>query len=251
MVIASLHRALGDSRESVQVQLPLQGLVLGLLEEQGHDLLHKRVNLVDLEGAAIHLPRSNVFQAFAFHVVEHIVKLVWEDGGTLVLFATIPVLILFLIRLLLRNCLLVRVQVAIEHALERVARSCRSFDHAALLQVVLGVGRTCYIRLEVAFEGVHHHTSAGSGGGGFAGLVDRIGFHRQGGRQPRWRQVDTFVIRNLLASNLLTLRSIVSGKVFVDVTSLIGAAGHACKAVQVELALERLVLRLVEVLWHD
>jgi hypothetical protein len=80
VVVGSIivHSFASDAMESIDVQLPLKGLVMGLFEVTWHNVHGKFARFVHSEGLAVRLPRDNVLLVTPHYVVEHFVKFVWK-----------------------------------------------------------------------------------------------------------------------------------------------------------------------------
>ena len=74
VVISVAVGTLGDSLEAVQVELPLEGWILGLLEVLRHDQVDEVLLVVHDEAAAVGLPRCDVLHPIRTVPLEHLVK---------------------------------------------------------------------------------------------------------------------------------------------------------------------------------
>ncbi len=68
----------GETAEPVHVKLPLEGLVLGLVEESGQHDPGKDRRLVNTKGPPTRVPRDYVLQLHGCGVLEHLVQFVRE-----------------------------------------------------------------------------------------------------------------------------------------------------------------------------
>lgn len=75
VVISIAVRSLGDALEAIQVQLPLEGWVLGLSKILWHDQVDKFLLLVNDKASTMWLPRGNVLQPIGGVALEHSVEL--------------------------------------------------------------------------------------------------------------------------------------------------------------------------------
>ena len=74
MVISTLIGACRKSLESIQIQLSLEGRVLGLMEEFRHDVLDEFFGFVYEEASTMRLPRNDVCLSIFFDDIKHFVK---------------------------------------------------------------------------------------------------------------------------------------------------------------------------------
>ena len=81
VVISIAIGTLGYSLEAVQVELPLEGRILGLLKVLRHDQVDKVLLVVHDEATAVGLPRCDVLHPICTVPLEHLVKLYGERLG--------------------------------------------------------------------------------------------------------------------------------------------------------------------------
>lgn len=60
-----------DPGELIQIELATKALELALIKVLGHDMFHKRIDIVDLEGSSTLNPRNNMAEAVFSSVLEH------------------------------------------------------------------------------------------------------------------------------------------------------------------------------------
>jgi hypothetical protein len=80
MVVTSLIRALGDSLETIEVQLSLKGRELALLHVGWHDMFDKLLWLMYDKASSVWLPRHNVTVTIMFDLAKYLVKLDGKGG---------------------------------------------------------------------------------------------------------------------------------------------------------------------------
>lgn len=82
MIVRALIRSLtGQSLESVQIQLPLEGCKLVLIEVRWHVVLYEFLRFLHHEASAMRHPAHDIFMAILFHFLKHLV----QRGGEWVL----------------------------------------------------------------------------------------------------------------------------------------------------------------------
>jgi hypothetical protein len=83
MVIGTTIRSAGDAVETVQVQLPLKGGILLLLEEPGKDESRKVFRFQNEEASAVWLPTNDVGEMWlvVFNGIQHLVEFLREGHG--------------------------------------------------------------------------------------------------------------------------------------------------------------------------
>ena len=64
-----------DAIKAIEMQLPLERLVFGLLEVTGHDVCHKAMRIVYTKGFPMWLPRHNVSVSFFGSIFKQLVEL--------------------------------------------------------------------------------------------------------------------------------------------------------------------------------
>ena len=69
-----------DAMKAIKMQLPLKGLVFGLLEVAGHDVLCKFIRPMDTKGFPVWLPRHNVFVSVFGSIFKQLVELERKRG---------------------------------------------------------------------------------------------------------------------------------------------------------------------------
>lgn len=79
MPVPSLVGSRVDPRKTVEIELALKALVLGLLEKSRHDFVHESFDVVDLETGVSRHPADDARKVAFFGTLEHIVEL----GGKL------------------------------------------------------------------------------------------------------------------------------------------------------------------------
>lgn len=80
MVVSSLIGALGESLETVEVQLSLEGRELALLKVGWHDMVDKLLGFVYNKASPMWKPRHNVAVTITLDLVQHLVQLDGKGG---------------------------------------------------------------------------------------------------------------------------------------------------------------------------
>ena len=80
MVVPSLIGALGESLETIEVQLSLEGRELALLKVGWHDMVDKLLWLVYNKASPMWKPRHNVAVTITLDLVQHLVELAGKGG---------------------------------------------------------------------------------------------------------------------------------------------------------------------------
>ena len=80
MVVPSLIGALGESLETIEVQLSLEGRELALLKVGWHDMVDKLLWLVYNKASPMWKPRHNIAVTITLDLVQHLVELDGKGG---------------------------------------------------------------------------------------------------------------------------------------------------------------------------